>query len=231
MKEFAAFRRQVEAILFDLDGTLMDTDDQTADRIERMLKRLGIGKPARKARWLVMKGETPVNGLITLMDKIGLDKAVMDFIRWINHGKVQRFRMMEGVDEMLARLKSHYRLAVVTTRSHAEAEAFLKENNLEDHFELIISRSSTWRLKPHPEPVLSASKKLGLPVHRCLMVGDTPPDVFSARKAGALSVGVLCGFGNAEELREAGADAILDHTSLLADFLKEDEMTLPDDIA
>lgn len=222
MKETAAIGRQVEAILFDLDGTLMDTDDQTADRIERMLKRLGIREPGRKARWLVMKGETPVNGLITFMDKIGLDKAVMDFIRWINHGKVKRFRMMEGIDEMLARLKSHYRMAVVTTRSHAEAEAFLNENNLGDCFEFIISRSSTWRLKPHPEPVLSASEKLGLPVQRCLMVGDTPPDIYSARSAGALSVGVLCGFGTDEELREAGADSILDHTSLLADFLKDE---------
>ena len=53
----------------------------------------------------------------------------------------------------------------------------------------------------------------------CLMIGDTTVDILSARKAGAQSIGVLCGFGNEAELRKAGADLILQHTTLVGDLL------------
>jgi phosphoglycolate phosphatase len=63
--------------------------------------------------------------------------------------------------------------------------------------------------------VRHAAKQLGVPVERCVMVGDTTVDVKSARRAGAGAVAVLCGFGEREELERAGAHVILEHTSQL----------------
>jgi phosphoglycolate phosphatase len=60
---------------------------------------------------------------------------------------------------------------------------------------------------------------LGVPVERCLMVGDTTADVWAARAAGARSAGVLCGFGQRDELERAGADRILQTTTELQDWM------------
>lgn len=120
---------------------------------------------------------------------------------------------------MLASLQGNYRLAVVTTRGEEEAEIFINENGLQGIFEVLVTRSSTRRLKPHPEPVLFAALKLKLPVDHCLMVGDTTQDIRSAKRAGALSAGVLCGFGTRNELEKAGATEVLPHIKLLAGIL------------
>ncbi len=214
-----SFYQPVKAILFDLDGTLMETDDQAAERVARILSRFRVAHPAPLAKKLVMWAETPVNGLITLLDHLGLDAPLMSLFHKVSRGSGQKeygFRMMSGVKPMLGQLKQRYRLAVVTTRSQAEAEGFLTENGLEELFDVVVSRSSTWRLKPHPEPVSYAAKQLGVAAENCLMVGDTVPDMRSARRAGALPLGVLCGYGDRGELLNAGAAFILEHTSLTA---------------
>ncbi|MBL7063321.1 MAG: HAD family hydrolase, partial [Anaerolineae bacterium] len=90
---------------------------------------------------------------------------------------------------------------------------------LRDLFDALVTRESTWRLKPHPAPVRHAARLLGVPVEQCAMVGDTTVDVKSARRAGAWAVGVLCGFGEREELERASAHVVLEHTAQLTSLL------------
>jgi phosphoglycolate phosphatase len=120
---------------------------------------------------------------------------------------------------MLAALNGRYRLAVVTTRSRDEAETFLDQYDLQGLFDALVARESTWRLKPHPAPIRHAARLLDVPVERCVMVGDTTVDVKSARRAGAWAVATLCGFGEREELEQAGAHVVLAHTSHLSALL------------
>jgi HAD superfamily hydrolase (TIGR01549 family) len=208
---------EIEAILFDLDGTLMDTDDQAVEKLARKLKRLRFPRPRRAARRIIMASETPGNLLMTAVDMLGLDAPLMAFTnrlrRWRGLHTQADFRIIAGVEEMLARLDGRYRLGVVTTRGRAEAEAFLKQHKLRSIFEIVVTRESTWRLKPHPAPVQHAARLLGLPAERCAMVGDTTVDMRSARRAGAWAVAVLCGFGEREELERAGAHVVLEQTS------------------
>lgn len=213
----------VEAILFDLDGTLMDTDDQAVETLARYLARLRWPDPQRSARRLIMASETPGNALMTFMDALGLDTPLLAFADRLRRLRGLRtradFRIIAGVAEMLAGLNGRYRLAVVTTRSRSEAEAFLEQYGLRDTFEVLVTRENTRRYKPHPAPVLHAARLLGVPVEHCVMVGDTTVDVKSARRAGAWAVGVLCGFGEREELERAGAHIVLEHTAQLASLL------------
>jgi len=125
------------------------------------------------------------------------------------------FRPVDGVGETLQDLSHRYHLAIVTTRSRGHAELFLRQQELSDLFKVIVGREDTWRVKPHPSPVLHAAEKLDVSVERCLMVGDTTVDMWAARSAGARSAGVLCGFGEEDELKRAGADLILETTSQL----------------
>ncbi len=214
---------KVEAVLFDLDGTLMDTDDQAVEALARWLQRLHWPRPRRAARHLLMASETPGNALMTLVDVLRLDGPLIAFTdrlrRWRGLRTRADFRIVAGAREMLAALDGRYRLAVVTTRGLGEAQAFLEQYDLRDLFELLVTRESTWRLKPHPAPVRHAARMLGVPVERCVMVGDTTVDVKSARRAGAWAVATLCGFGEREELEQAGAHVILEHTAQLPSLL------------
>ena len=224
MAEKAAFdKNAVEAVLFDLDGTLIDTDDQAVERLAQRLQKLRWRNPNKAARRLVMAAETPGNAFITLLDMLGLDaplRALSDRLyEWRGLRTRDDFRIIAGVQDMLAALQGRYKLAVVTTRSQGDAEAFLDQYGLRDQFEALATCESTWRLKPHPSPVRHAAKQLGVPVERCVMVGDTTVDVKSGRRAGAQAVAVLCGFGEREELERAGAHAILEHTAQLASLL------------
>ena len=216
-------RNKVQAILFDLDGTLMDTDDQAAEKLAHRLQRLRWPYPHRAARRLIMATETPGNGLMTLLDMVGLDAPLMAFTdrlrRWRGLHTRGDFRIVADAQEMLATLNGRYRLAVVTTRSLAETEAFLDQHNLHGIFETLVTRESTWRLKPHPAPIRHAARLLGVAVERCAMVGDTTVDVKAARRAGAWAVAVLCGFGEREELERAGAHVTPEHTSHLSSLL------------
>ena len=96
---------------------------------------------------------------------------------------------------MLEDLQSHAILAVISTRTHDDAMAFLKQHELVSFFSLVVTQETTRRLKPDPEPIIYAATNLDLPLNVCAMVGDTTVDIRAARRAGAWAVGVLCGFG------------------------------------
>jgi len=72
-------------------------------------------------------------------------------------------------------------------------------------------------LKPDPEAILHAAGQLNIPVRRCAVVGDTSVDIEAAHNAGAIAIGVLCGFGEREEL--ADADLLLESTAELSAWL------------
>ena len=216
-------RDTIDAVLFDLDGTLMDTADQAVEALARRLQRLHWPHPQRTARRLIMASETPGNALMTVVDMLGLDAPLIAFTdrlrRWRGLRTQGNFCIVEGVEEMLVELNQRYQLAVVTTRSLSNVEAFLAQYDLRAVFDTLVTRESTWRLKPHPSPILYAAQLLGAPVERCVMVGDTTVDVKAARRAGARAVAVLCGFGEQKELEQAGAHVILEHTSQLSSLL------------
>ena len=207
---------QVQAIAFDLDGTLFETDDVVVERLARWLAplaRLLELDARRSARRLVMALEGLVNGIITFLDIVYLDRAAF----WLAergdrllHGSPHRspYRLSERARALLADLKPRYRLGVVTTRARAEAEHMLAETGLLPYFDAIVTRDDTRRLKPHPGPIRLIAQRLGVPVENLLVVGDTPLDVRAARAAGALAAAVLSGFGEIEELQEA--DIILE---------------------
>lgn len=213
----------VDAVLFDLDGTLMDTDDQMVENLALRLQRLGRPRLYRLARRLVMAAETPANALMTVLDTLGLDAPLLGIWRWLcslrGAAKEPDYRLMEDAKAMLAALRERYQLAVVTTRGRKDAEAFLAQHGLCDVFEVVVTREDTWRLKPHPAPIHRAAERLGVPVERCVMVGDTTVDVKSARRAGARTVAVLCGFGERRELERVKADVVLEQVSDLASLL------------
>jgi len=220
---FLAVRDRIRAIFFDLDGTLIDTDDALLEALARRLERwswaFGRGDPRPLLRRVVLAAEGPVNAVISALDAVGLDDNLFSIGDRLRHARGVRprgnFVAVDGALEMIRSLRPSYRLGVVTTRSRADALAFLRQFELESLLEVLASREDTRRLKPHPEPVHRAASSVDLSPDQCVLVGDTPVDIVSAKVAGAYAVGVLCGFGERDELLKAGADLILENTAQL----------------
>jgi N-acetyl-D-muramate 6-phosphate phosphatase len=218
---------RIQAICFDVDGTLSDTDDQWAVALEqklRLFRRFIPGKEIRPfARWAIMCAETPGNLVYHLLDRANLDDEVGRFYSYISQRKIgyrpRSFYLVQGVREMLVQLCQHYPLAVISARDQAGTAAFLAQFHLGNLFVVVVTALTCRYTKPFPDPVFWAAAQMGVSPANCLMVGDTTVDIRAGKSAGAQTVGVLCGFGQEPELRRAGADLILSHTAALAEVL------------
>jgi phosphoglycolate phosphatase-like HAD superfamily hydrolase len=209
---------RVEAILFDLDGTLMQLrGGQKGGALARWLRPATPLLPGRDpeaaARRLWVVSETPTNYLLALMDRSGLMRflhPVADRARRVKGiGTLGDLHPIEGAVATIEVLHSHYPLAVLTNRARRETFGFLEANRLRDYFAVTTTRQDLWRFKPHPEAVRRTARLLGIPPERILMVGDMPVDMQTARRAGAQALGVLTGFATEPELRASGAHEVI----------------------
>jgi phosphoglycolate phosphatase-like HAD superfamily hydrolase len=213
---------KIRALCFDVDGTLSDTDDLYAQKVSRLLPRFLFRDPERAARRFVMWMEAPGNALLGLPDRFGLDDELAAVINWLSRhrGKTwKRFLLVPGVDEMLARLHGRFPLAVVSARDEGGTRAFLDHFNLTRYFDVIVTALTVEHTKPYPDPIRFAAQKMSVAPESCLMIGDTTVDMRAGKSAGAQTVGVLCGFGEEEELKRTGADLILKSTAELMGVL------------
>jgi phosphoglycolate phosphatase-like HAD superfamily hydrolase len=220
-------RSRIQAICFDIDGTLIDTDDQFVLRLVNALSPFRSLFPDRDvhklARKIVMFTEGPGNWVYSLADQIGLDGkivAIGDYLYRLGIGaSAQPFQMVPGVREMLAGLHEHYPLSIISARGQNSASRFLTQFELLHFFEAVATGQTCPHTKPYADPILWAAAKMGVPASSCLMVGDTVVDILCGKRAEAQTVGVLCGFGERRELEQAGADHILENTAQLYQLL------------
>ena len=219
-------QRGIRAILFDLDGTLIETDDRIVQSLTQRMRFLGRLLPedrrAAVARRILMRLEEFVNGFVTLLDRLRLDTILFRLGDWPRRmrglRRADNFVAVAGALDAVRLLHERgYSVGLVTSRNRVEAQRFLAQFGLAELFLVVITRDDVQRLKPHPMPVRTAAARLGLTPAECAMVGDTDVDTRSAKAAGALTVGVLCGFGEASDFGEA--DLVVDSPARLGDWL------------
>jgi HAD superfamily hydrolase (TIGR01509 family) len=236
---------RIQGLCFDVDGTLADTDDQFVEilagwlgpveflpaRLHRKLSGRYFS-PERSisktlARRLVMALETPANWLYGLPDRLHLDRPLQAASEWVRETTAQSSRpktgfrppdMIQGVKDMLVQLYPHIPMSVVSARPEKSTLHFLEVHNLTGYFTSIVTAHTCRHTKPYPDPIQWAAKQMGVLPGECLMIGDTTVDIQAGRAAGAQTLGVLCGFGTLDELREDHADEIVLQTSDLLKF-------------
>lgn len=224
---------KIDAILFDLDGTLMRlSGGQKGGALARWLNPLAPILPNRDpeaaARRLFVLSETPTNIMLVFLDRtriMSLLHPLMDRARRAKGiGTLGNLHPIDGVTELLPYLAAHYPLGVLTNRARRETYGFLSQNNFTPYFKAVTTRQDIWRFKPHPSPVYRSARLLNLPPEKLLMVGDMPVDMQTARRAGAQALGVLTGFATEEELLAAGADLVLPSVREMRALWEEDEV-------
>jgi HAD superfamily hydrolase (TIGR01509 family) len=216
-------KSRIQALCFDVDGTLSDTDDLYARKVSKFLPRFLFKDRDRAARRFVMWIEAPGNALLGFADTLHLDDEMIAAIDWLNRRKrhpMKEYLLIPGVDAMLEQLYERYPMSVVSARDEKGTLGFLERFDLVKYFDAIVTGLSARHTKPYPDPILLAAQKMNVAPENCLMIGDTTVDIRAGKAAGAQTVGVLCGFGEEPELRKMGANEIIEDTTKLLGLLK-----------
>ncbi len=208
---------RIQALCFDVDGTLSDSDDVYAAQYAHWIGRIPFVKhPDAVARRLVMWLESPGNLVMGTSDAIGLDTLAVPAIDWLYRTfprKGTKYLVVAGVAEMLPRLKQRFPMAAISARDERNTMAFLENCGLVQYFDVVMTALSARHTKPYPDPILLAAKKMGVEPQNCVMIGDTTVDIRAGKAAGAQTISVLCGFGEEPELRRLKPDLIVQTTA------------------
>ncbi len=212
---------RIQAVFFDLDGTIIDTDDLYVHRLARTLHPLRWmfpeEDPTRFARCAVLLAETPANNIVIMADRLGLDEIAAPLLDQRRRRKAARGKgdhvVINGVLQALDQVQQECPIALITAREEHSTRAIIEHLDLDTYFQVVATSRTCRRSKPHPAPLLWAAEQVQVEPSACVMVGDTTVDIRTGVAAGAQTIGVLCGFGERRELEHAGADLILDTTA------------------
>lgn len=215
---------KISTVLFDLDGTLIDTAPDMAAALEILCDEEQHPRlPYEEVRPVVSNGSV---ALVTLAFGKTLDTAILERLKtryleiYQNHLAVHS-RLFDEMDELLQQLeKNHIQWGVVTNKPGWLTEPLMQALNLHQRAACIVSSDSTKNRKPHPEPMFYACKLTGAQPEQCVYVGDARRDIEAGQNAGMKTVVAEYGYiDNSENTKDWQADHSIQSPSQLLDYL------------
>jgi len=218
-----------ELIIFDLDGTLIDSVPDLALAVNHMLTvldrtafeegiiRYWVGNGAQTLIRRALSGSTEID---ENMDETLFEKALAVFLDYYGKHLCTTTKTYANVPDTLRALKSKgYRLAIVTNKPFDFVRPILEGLHLNDLFELILGGDSLEKKKPDPLPLLHVCKTLNIPLEASVMVGDSKNDILAANAAEMQSVGVTYGYNYGEDIGVYDPSIIINDFSELLEYL------------
>jgi HAD superfamily hydrolase (TIGR01549 family) len=209
-------RPRLRAVLFDWDGTLVDSAEASYRSYERLFGEYGI--TFDRARF---ESTYSPNWHLTY-EALGLPRASWEEAdtRWLRHYAGEQTHLLPGARALLERLGgAGLALAVVTSGDRVRVSAEMERLEVAALFASVTCAGDTARRKPDPEPLRLGLTRLGVPADASAYVGDSPEDVQMARAAGVYAVGVPGGFPNRAALAAAGPDVLAADLAAAGDAL------------
>lgn len=206
--------KNIRAVLFDLDGTLVDSAPDLAGAADKMRTDRGL-LPLASSRYRPMVG-AGARGMLGVAFGIQPDHpdfAAMKEEFFLNYERrlTQETYAFEGVPELLAQLvKRHIPWGVVTNKSERFALPLTQAMPLFATASAVVGGDTTPHAKPHPEPLFEAARRLGLAPEHCMYVGDDERDVVAGMVAGMATVAAGYGYlGSNADISQWGSHAII----------------------
>ena len=217
----------VRAVLFDLDGTLVDSAPDLGAAADKMRVERGLPSlPLADYRHMAGAGARGMLGIAFGMTPDHADFSLMreEFFKNYEQCMTQRTSVFEGVVELVDRLKqAGLAWGVVTNKASRFTDPFARALPLFASAGAVVSGDTTPHAKPHPAPLLEAARRLGIAPQHCIYVGDDERDIVAGKAAGMATVAATYGYlgSQADVIRweaDATIDAPLQVLSLLADL-------------
>jgi len=218
-------------IIFDLDGTLVDSAPDLALALNDMLTILGretfsadlirswVGNGAQTLVKRALCGKAEIN---ELLDPELFNKALEIFLKSYAKNLCVDTVLYPNVLEILQNLQARgFRLALVTNKPFDFIEPLLIGLSVDNMFELCLGGDSLVKKKPDPMPLLHVCETLDLEVNECLMIGDSKNDILAAKAAGMQSVAVSYGYNYNEDISVHEPESVINDMSELCSLLRE----------
>ncbi len=208
--------REIRAVIFDIDGTLVDSLDAYYEVFNRGVAHLNAGPLAKDAlRDYLAKGL----GLREIIEKVSplpIDDATYKMCREEIHRlfrqvELEGVKLFPGTEELFRHLAGKgIKIGVATGRTSApeEEQARFARLGLDPYISAIVTSRDIQHRKPAPDVIIECARRLDVPLKACVVVGDTEPDVAAARQAGAVSVAVTTGHDDEKVLLKARPDML-----------------------
>jgi pyrophosphatase PpaX len=213
-------KSNINTILFDLDGTLIDTNELIISTYLHTLEKYFPGKYTREDV-LPFLGPT-LHDVFGAMDPDRVEEMVLEYRTYNLENHDALVKEFVGVMETIEILKKKgYKLAIVTTKREDVAFKGLRLMKLDSYFDVMIAYDHVKKVKPDPEPIYLALEKLGSKPEEALMVGDNFHDVLAGKNAGTKTAGVAWSIKGREYLAKYEPDYMLENMTDLLSILGE----------
>lgn len=216
------------AVLFDLDGTLVDSAPDLALAVDAML--LELDRPpageARVRQWVGNGAQRLVKRALTGQMEAEpppelFERALPRFFHHYEASLCVKSMLYPGVREGLRRMRRQgLKLAVVTNKPARFVAPLLSALDIRQDFAVLVGGDTLAEKKPHPAPLVYAAEQLGQRLDRTLMVGDSRNDVLAARRASMPVVCVPYGYNHGEDIRRTEPDAVVEDLCELATLIE-----------
>ncbi len=215
----------IKSVIFDLDGTLIDSIQDIADCTNEMLAQNGfsIHPVENYIQWIGNGARLLIERAVPeVKDPVVIDKLLTDYLALYAEKYNIKTSIYPGMDSFLDTLvKNNISISILTNKPHAEtlkiADFYLKKWP----FQYIFGQRKDIPKKPDPKVALEIASEVGVKPSDILFVGDSSTDIKTAVAAGMQHVGVSWGYGTVESMKEAGATRIIDHVVELIELVKK----------
>jgi HAD superfamily hydrolase (TIGR01509 family) len=209
-------KHSIEGVLFDWDGTLINSYHADTSAYLALFKEMGISWGIEELE----KNYSP--NWYQVYRAAGLPRRRWEEADrvWRAHYAKHRPKLIAGARRVLARVGDAHPLGLVTSGDRDRVTRQLREFRLTRLFAARVCSGDTLRKKPHPEPLRLALRQMDLDPAACVYVGDAPQDVEMAKRAGVRAIGVLGPFPTEKRLRAARPEFLIGSIEELPDVLK-----------
>ncbi|MEM3341294.1 MAG: HAD family hydrolase [Thermoplasmata archaeon] len=218
--------KKILGIIFDLDGTLLNTLSDIALSMNSVLSEFGFpGHPVESYRYFIGDGIEELCRRVLPEEKRSEDKGIIKLLvgkmkdvyssSWRNNTAPY-----PGIEDMLLTFaKLEIPMSIVSNKPQQFAEEMVKEYFKTIPFRAVFGNASGRPKKPDPASAFESAEKMGLSPSSIAFAGDSATDILTAKNAGMISIGVLWGFRSQEELKDAGADLIVETPAGITDLV------------
>ena len=215
----------IKLVIFDLDGTLLDTIEDLGDSVNEVLSTRGypihsyddyclyIGDGMEK----LIRRSIPDD---LCNDELVVKEVLEDYKEAYTRNWKKKSKPYDGIMECLDDLKAHQiASAVLSNKPHNFTELCVESLIGNEHFISILGQRDNVKKKPSPDGAIEICNDVNIDPSDAIFIGDTNVDILTGVAAGMTAVGVLWGFRKEEELREAGADYVISHPDQILDII------------